>query len=149
MCADADEVLLRVSILNGPQDARWALQLGRADLLQPTHISADSITFDFTVRVDSRRRDVCRFVGPAAQGKTGAQFVYLNSGTYAGQHDSCWGRRAKVSLMTISPALLAQPARKGGRLQARIAGTARDGGPACASVALLEPGWEWVAERSA
>jgi len=29
----------------------------------------------------------------------------------------------------------------GGRLEAHIAGTARDGGVACASVGLLPPGW--------
>jgi len=50
------------------------------------------------------------------------------------------GRRAKVPLGGVSWALIeALPA--GERLEAHIAGTARDGGVACASVPLLPPGW--------
>jgi hypothetical protein len=36
--------------------------------------------------------------GPAAQGPP-ARFVYVHSGTRAGQVGSCWDRRAKVPLL--------------------------------------------------
>ena len=55
-----------------------------------------------------------------------------------------------MSLKGITPQLIAavdqQP---GARLKARIAGTAVDGGPACASVLRLEGGWQVVAPAAA
>jgi hypothetical protein len=75
-----------------------------------------------------------------------ARFLYLNSGQRAGQADSCWDRRAKVSIAGITRQLLDRlRQRPGARLEARIAGTAPDGGPACATVPLLNGGWQIVA----
>ena len=75
-------------------------------------------------------------------GPTGGRFIYINSGTYAGHSDSCWSRRAKVPLSGITWELIEEALTKSGvLLEARIAGTAKDGGPACATVQLLEDGW--------
>jgi len=60
--------------------------------------------------------------------------------TLAGEVPSCWTRRAKVPLAGITDALIAT----GEILEARFAGTARDGGPACATVPLLDGGWHAV-----
>ena len=69
----------------------------------------------------------------------------MNSGTYAGQGDSCWSRRAKVRLGGIGWALVEQAlADPRTVLEARFAGTARDGGPTCAGVTLLDAGWRAV-----
>jgi len=144
----SDEVPIRITVVNGPKDVAWAVQLGRAELLRPARIEAGSATFDFTVRIDPRRSDVQRFAGLAVQGKTGDQFIYVNSGKRAGQVTSCWDRRAKVSLMSISASMLAQHRRQGGVLRARFFGVARDGGPACASVPLLDEGWQLVAAEA-
>jgi hypothetical protein len=144
----SDEIPIRVTVVNGPQDVEWAVQLGRAELLRPSRSDADSVTFDFTVRIDPRRSDVQRFTGLAVQGKTGDQFIYVNSGKRAGQATSCWERRAKVSLMTIGASIVAQYRRQGGVLHARIFGIARDGGPACASVPLMDEGWQLVAAEA-
>jgi hypothetical protein len=43
-----------------------------------------------------------------------------------------WQRRAKVPLASIAPARIAAR----GAVEVRIAGTAKDGGPACAAVTL-------------
>jgi hypothetical protein len=68
--------------------------------------------------------------------------VYVNSGTLAGQVDSRWTRRAKIHLEGISWELIERAlASPGTVLEARIAGMARDGGPACATVPLLDGGW--------
>jgi hypothetical protein len=76
---------------------------------------------------------------------TGSSSNHVNSGTSAGQADSCWSRRAKVPLAGITPALLQSAIRSPhGMLEAKITGTGRDGGPACASVPLLA-GWTLVA----
>ena len=85
-----------------------------------------------------------RLLGPFTQGPPAQRFIYICSGTCAGEADSRWTRRAKIPLTGITDALLAQW-RKGSPacLEARIKGTAKDGGPACASVALLD-GWRII-----
>jgi len=45
------------------------------------------------------------FRGPFVQGRPGSRFVYVNSGTYAGDQKSCWSRRAKVPLTGIAASL--------------------------------------------
>ena len=144
-----EEIAVRIVVVNGPQGVKWAVQLGRVELLAPARLEANGAVFEFMVHIDPRRTDVQRFTGAAVQGKTGAQFIYVNSGTYAGQSTSCWGRRAKVSLAPITAALLARYRREGGVLEARFFGVARDGGPACASVPLLDEGWRLVAASPA
>lgn len=141
---NVEEVPLRIVLMGGPAGTQWAVQLGRADLLAPSRVDDTCVVFDFAVRVDPKRTDIRRYTGAAVQGRTGEQFVYVNSGKRAAQAISCWDRRAKVSLMTIPARLLDQLRHAGGRLECQIAGTARDGGPACASVPLLDGGWRLV-----
>jgi hypothetical protein len=79
------------------------------------------------------------------QGRPGARFVYANSGTYAGEATSPWGRRAKVPLPDLpAPLAAAWDAAPTQVLEARVAGTAKDGGPAAATVPLLGGGWRLV-----
>jgi uncharacterized protein DUF5990 len=66
--------------------------------------------------------------------------VYLCVGTYAGQVGAPASGRAKISLEGITPKLLDQ-AKRSRVLEARFAGTARDGAPSRASVPLLGEGW--------
>ncbi len=120
------ELCLRITVVDPPPGIAYALQLGRDQLVEPTSQTKKRITFDFTVEVvDGKLR------GPAVQGKPGARFVYIGIGSYAGQPGPGW--RAKVSLEGIKPSAK--------RLEARFAGTGRNGTPACASVPLLE-GWK-------
>ncbi len=107
------------------------LQRGRDSLLPPTLVTPDSISFDFEVRVEPGPN----FLGEYTQGPKAARFVYVNSGSYAGQPGILWNRRAKVSLMTITAEHIASVlAHPGHLLEARIPGAAKDGGPVCASV---------------
>ena len=144
MRADPFELPLRIVMERPPAGAVIALQrgaTGKAMLVAPVSVSQDALVFDFAVTVSGAGADGGpRLLGPCVQGPPGGRFVYLNSGTYAGAPGRSGGRRAKVPLGGISWALIeALPA--GGRLEAHIAGTARDGGVACASVPLLPPGW--------
>ena len=77
--------------------------------------------------------------GPFVQGPPRQRFVYLDIGTSAGQMDSCWTRRLKIPLEGIQPKII----RTGGVLETRVAGTGRDGGPACATVKDFD-GWKIV-----
>ena len=137
----AAEVRLRISVLEPPAGVQFRLQEGRADLIAPTRMTAEGLQFEFNLRLGPPRRGRPNFLGPAAQGPPDGRFVYINSGRRAGQQGTVWDRRAKIPLGGITSALLDMVLKHPDHvLEARIAGTGRDGGPACATVPLLE-GW--------
>jgi hypothetical protein len=143
------ELPLRIVIVGPPPGVAIQMQRGRFELLAPSRNTSKALSFDFTIRLgEPKTPSTLRFLGEFAQGPVGARFVYVNSGTSAGDFASPWTRRAKVPLGGITPALARQVlARPGFVLEARIAGLARDGGPMCATVPLLEGGWRVVAAR--
>src|SRR6478609_5869700 len=77
------------------------VQKGKDDLLEPISISPSALAFEFEISVDVDG-DALNFLGKFAQGPKDSRFVYVNSGTYAGQHATAWSRRAKLSLMSIT-----------------------------------------------
>jgi hypothetical protein len=87
------------------------------------------------------RRGAPVFLGPFTQGPPAKRFVYV---TWTGEENGVRGmfRRLKLPLAGITwaqiDAALGEP---GGILTATVAGRARDGGPACATVPLLDGGW--------
>jgi hypothetical protein len=137
---------LRITLLKPLRDVPLCLQQGKADLVPPSINSGEQVSFDFTVNIANDRADgPPNLRGPFVQGPPAGRFIYINSGTFAGQADSCWSRRAKVSLAGITWELIEQVLSESGAvLEGRIAGTAGDGGPACATVRLLEGGWKVV-----
>jgi hypothetical protein len=136
------ELPLRITVVHPPSGVSFRLQQGKSDLVEPTHVSDDHLSFDFTVRVGGDPTGAPNFLGPFTQGPPAKRFVYVNSGTLAGQAASRWTRRAKVHLEGISWELIERALSSPGTvLEARITGTARDGGPACATVPLLDGGW--------
>jgi len=140
------EVPIRAVIENPPAGVTWALQLSKGDLSElmgPTRTEADRLVFDFAIEADRHDDGGLRLLGPGVQGPPDGRFFYLNSGTYAGQEHPTFGRRAKVGLTGLTWALI-ESLRPGRRLQVRIAGTDKKGGPACATVPLLSPGWQIV-----
>lgn len=140
------ELPLRITVVRPLPGVAVQIQRGRSELLSPTNETNDTISFRFAVRVRHPRGDEPpRILGDFAHGPPRGRFIYVNAGKRAGQTDSCWDRRAKVSLMTITRAQIDAVLAQGGAfLEARIAGTARDGGPACATVPLLDHGWRVV-----
>ena len=139
----AETLRLRITVVDPPPNISWALQVGRDGLMKPTASSSSNLSFDFSVEVVAGKSpDDFRLRGPAVQGRPGQPFVYLCVGTYAGQAGASASGRAKISLEGIGPKLLDRLRRKrSGVLEARFAGTARDGGPSRASVPLLDDGW--------
>ena len=133
------ELRLRIVVLQPPPHVSFAVQEGRSTLLPPTVIEEDRIAFLFGVRVGRRAPgNDPNFLGAFMQGPRRGRFVYVNSGKRAGQTDSCWDRRAKIPLGGITWSLVESAmARPRGVLEARIAGTGRDGGPVCGSVGLV------------
>ena len=133
-------ISLRLCILQPPPGVHWAVQLGRHELLPPVRIAHDQVVFEVPLTLGPNARGSVQLRGAAVQGPAGARFIYVNSGKRAGEPWSGWDRRAKVSLATIDVAAL--PELEGPIvLDGAIQGTARDGGPACASVALIHGAW--------
>ena len=144
------ELSLRITLVAPPPGVTFRLQRGRHGLDPAAEASEAHLSFDFRLRVHGDREGgPPNLRGECAQGPPAGRFVYVNSGTSAGQPGSCWTRRAKVPLAGITWDLIEQAlARPASPLEARIAGTARDGGPACATVPLLGRGWKLQSAKS-
>lgn len=134
------EIAFRITVLDAPRGVVFRLRRGRSELVPPSKESGNALTFDFTLRAEPGADGQLRLLGPFAQGPPAKRFVYVNSGKQAGQAESCWDRRAKVHLGGVDGALIEQAARSGVVIETQIAGTGRDGGPACATVPLIG-GW--------
>ena len=142
----SQEIPIRIVVLRPPSGVRFALQSGKTDLLPPTQETRDVLTFEVRVRTGAPRLDGGPdLMPPLAHGPPDDRFFYVNSGTLAGQSDSCWTRRAKIKTVGIDRTLTEEAASTPGAfLEARVEGTSRDGGPCCATVPLLEGGWRVV-----
>jgi hypothetical protein len=142
-------VQLRVVVVDPPPGVRFAVQRERAGLHPPTDEQADALRFDFSLRLGAALPDgAFNFLGEFAQGPREDRFVYINSGTLAGQEGSCWTRRAKLKLASIPrPLVEAALGAPGGVIEARIPGTMGDGGPVCASIKPQAVAWRLVHER--
>lgn len=143
------ELPLRITLVHPPRDVVFCLQRGKAEIVSPVRATGDGLSFELSVRVGDGRADgLPNFLGPFTQGPPAGRFVYVNSGTRAGEAGSCWTRRAKVPLSGITWALIEEAlAAPDAVLEARIAGASKDGGPACATVPLLEDGWHLADAR--
>ena len=137
------EISLRITLVHPPSGVVFCLQRGRSGLASCTEASGEQLSFDFTLRVHGDRASgPPNLRGDFAQGPPATRFIYVNSGTSAGQKDSCWTRRAKVPLSGITWDLIEEAVSKPGAvLEARIPGSAKAGGPVCGSVRLLGGGW--------
>lgn len=133
------DVKFRIVVTDPLPVVAMVVQRGRDDLLLPTK-NGNSLVFDFEISVDISS-GTPNFLGKYAQGPKDARFVYVNSGTYAGQADTCWSRRAKLSLMSITKEQV-EEAMKGSRIETTMPGVGKDGGPTCASVKGIE--WKVV-----
>ena len=134
---------MRIVVVDPPPDVAFALQRGRAELVAASRSTGAPLAFTFSVRARmGGPKPGVNLLGPFAQGTPDKRFVYVNSGTFAGDATSCWSRRAKVSLTAVTADLVrAAAARSNACLEATIPGRADDGGPSCATVPLLR-GWE-------
>ena len=83
------------------------------------------------------------FRGPVVQGPVGQRFVYIDIGTYAGQTDTPWSRRLKIPLIGVTWDVIDRASATQMVLETRVPGTARDGGPTCATVKPFG-GWKLV-----
>ncbi len=134
-------VSARVVVVAPPAGVAFALQRGRLEIVGSATSDGTDLQFDFTLLVVRGPDGLPRFSGEFVQGPSGGKFIYVTSGKRAGQLASPWDRRAKVGLQSVTWPMVERVIQDSGYvLQATIAGVGRDGGPACATVPLLE-GW--------
>ena len=138
---DEIPVLIQLLVTGTLPGCCYAVQVGAAALDQAQLADGTDMLFRFSLNFRPGRDGGLVPRGPLVQGRGEDRVLYICSGTMAGQSGSPWTRRAKVPLNGIvellpAPGLGPMPP----LLQGRISGLARDGGPACASVRLLE-GW--------
>jgi len=119
---------LRITLLSPPPGVVFSLQDRNNQLTQQTLSTGADITFELEIEIDATGRAK----GPFAMGPPAARFLYINSGSYAGQPGIVFNRRAKLPLTNLPNAPV---------LETQINGRAKDGGPACATVPLLNGGW--------
>lgn len=135
------EIQIRIVVVAPLAGVSMLVQEGKDKLLSPAKRSDDLLVFEFPINVDLTS-GTPNFLGKFAQGPKDARFVYVNSGTYAGEHYCGWGRRAKLSLMSITRDQVEQALADGSVIETSFPGVGHDGGPTCASVKGLE--WKVV-----
>lgn len=137
------QVTLRLVVRDPVPGSIMRVQRGataKRDLTAPVKTSAKALTFE--LRLDARPRPdgSLELRGPEVQGPPDGRFIYVNSGMYAGDGTPD-GRRAKIPLRDLRSETIASAlAHPGSAIVGEIAGRARDGGPAAATVPLLG-GW--------
>jgi hypothetical protein len=137
---------MRIVVLAPPAGVSMAVQRGRGDLLPPSEQGPAGTVFEFSLRLGAPLADGgFNYLGEYAHGTPADRFVYINSGTPAGQAASCWTRRAKLKLAGIPRDIAA--AAIGDQhhcIEARFAGTGSDGGPVCATIKPAALAWALV-----
>jgi hypothetical protein len=104
-----------------------------------------SIRFTCEVRVERNvKTGALNFLGPYVFGKPEERFLYISwSGVKNGSREMF--RRMKIQLQSITASqlteVLGQP---DAYLEVAVSGRAKDGGPACATVPLMENGWKAI-----
>jgi hypothetical protein len=142
------DVPIRLVLVDPPRGVDFGIQRGsgaRYETMFVQQVKKRDVIFDFSLTVTENQKDALpNFKGPFVQGPPVNRFIYIDVGTYAGQKGTEWSRRMKIPLQGITWGLIKKAmSSPGQRLLARIPGKARDGGPNCATVNLLEP-WDVI-----
>jgi hypothetical protein len=131
------ELTFRVVLEKPPAGVDYGVQMGRGaayETAQKQRCKGNDLRFEFTVGIRSSKPAAPDFRGPVVQGPLGQRFVYIDIGTYAGQTDTPWSRRLKIPLIGITWDVIDRALAGQMVLETRVPGTARDGGPTCATV---------------
>jgi hypothetical protein len=131
-------ITLRLTIADPLPGVRYSLQKDDAPF-EPVTAADAPLSFDVPIRLSADNRVLGPFVRREGRER---RFVYIRIGQSAGDHASCWTRRAKIDIHDIPPALLDQ-ARAGAILEITLPGRGSDGSPACATIRPTLP-WRVV-----
>ena len=140
------DLTLHIILQKPPAGVDFGVQKGSGNKYETIQIQRSALedlrfTVDVQIKGDRQKDALPNFVGPFAQGASPDKFMYLDIGTLAGQFSSCWTRRLKIPFAGITWDMVEQV--QGNPqlyLETQVAGTAKDGGPNCATVKPFE-GW--------
>ena len=138
-------------VVESPVDrVTYALQRRDGTLDGPIQASPEQQRFEATIRLGAPLASgQPNLLGEYVSGPPSDRFIYINSGRRAGQANSCWDRRAKVKLSSLSAEWIQTAMTEHSILiEGRILGAAPDGGPCCATVSLVGSGWVIVREAA-
>ena len=146
------ELTFRIILEKPPSGVDFALQKGKGrnyECMQRQRSGDKDLLFEFTARATAGTKSAApNLLGSFVQGPPDARFVYLDIGTAAGQMDSIWSRRLKIPLTGITAEILRRIEQEPRLiLETRVRGTAKDGGPNCATVKPFA-GWKLVVAAS-
>jgi len=140
------ELQLRIALLSPPPGVDFGLQKGSGNNYQTVEIQrsgSQDLHFRLTIMLkgDEQKSPQPDFSGSFVQGPVSERFIYFDIGTLAGQTLSPWTRRLKIPLRGITWEMIDQlKANPKLFLETSVPGTAKDGGPNCATVKPFE-GW--------
>ncbi len=153
------DIQLRIVCLQSPDPAQRGAEFGLQEkrpgdwLLHAGERRPNGdVVFDCECEVTPAERGIpLDFHGRFVHGKRGERFLYLSwkpkrwtpSEPEPGPPHCV--RRMKIHLKSLTWPIIEKALRGKARLQTKVAGTARDGGPNCASVLLID-GWQVTCE---
>lgn len=130
------DLTLRIVLADPPPGVAFSKQDAKNHPVDPVRADGD-LAFDIPITLTSTS-DGFRPGGAYVRADGRGRFVYVASGRAAGDCQTDWQRRLKIYLNDLP-----KDVAPGDVLQATVAGRAKDGGPACATVPLLS-GWTRV-----
>jgi Family of unknown function (DUF5990) len=138
------DIILKIILEAPPEGVDFGLQKGsgnRYETVQIQRSNKKNLQFELEVGIKTAKDGNYDFHGPFVQGTLHQRFIYLDIGKSAGQLDSTWNRRLKIPLAGIPSELIEQALTgKNVVFETKVPGTARDGGPNCATVKPFS-GW--------
>ncbi len=98
------ELALRIILENPPTGVDFGLQKGigsKYETIQMQRFSDKDLEFEFPISVKLNEDGLPNFLGVFVQGPSNQRFIYIDIGACAGQKDTNWSRRLKISLTGI------------------------------------------------
>jgi hypothetical protein len=140
------ELHLTILLESPPAGVDFGLQQGKGNdyqTIQKQRSKGGDLRFECVVTAKDNRDDgLPNFLGPLTQGPPTNRFIYIDIGKLAGQNNAVWERRIKVPLAGITWKMIEQVVTDAKlTLEARLPGTAKDGGPSCATLRPIG-GWK-------
>lgn len=138
------ELSIRIILESPPPGVDFGIQKGSGnnyETMLKQRSGKEDLCFEFKISVKESKDALYNFTGPYVQGPSNERFIYVDIGTAAGQFDSVWTRRLKIPLRGILIETIQQMLTGSSLvLETKVPGTAKDGGPNCATVKPF-PGW--------
>jgi hypothetical protein len=140
---------VRIILEAPPAGVDYGIQKGNGnkyETIEKQRSEGRDLQFNFSIMIKNTDTASPDFSGPFVQGRPGERFIYIDIGKAAGQFDTPWSRRLKIPLKNIlmeKPGILS--GNKATVMVTSVPGTAKDGGPNCATVKPFA-GWHFVTE---